>query len=122
MADFSSLALFFQDFKAIERDWAEVGLIPYVGKPAQGIARAIRVGTKAAIKKALKAGKLALEIWAIWLWVKMVPMTRKSSSFLVGKLSNLGVDHFDPAIDGPALLHHSATAPATLLSVQPTRF
>lgn len=34
---------------------AIVGLIPYVGKPAQGIARAIRVGTKAAIKKALKA-------------------------------------------------------------------
>ena len=34
---------------------AIVGLIPYVGKPAQGIARAVRVGTKAAIKKALKA-------------------------------------------------------------------
>ena len=34
----------------------KVGLIPYVGKPAQGIARAIRTGSKAAIKKALKAG------------------------------------------------------------------
>ena len=34
---------------------ALVGLIPYVGKPAQGIARAVRTGSKVAIKKALKA-------------------------------------------------------------------